>query len=177
MGVLEHHAQRPAEVAFFDLIDINIVIANLTILNIIETVNQVGNGRLSCTGGSDKGNLLSGIGIHFNIMQNHLVIRIAEIHTQKLHRTLQLSIGGGAFGLVIMFPGPFSGSLLRLRQAAILARFGIDQHNVSIIHLRLLIKKGKDSLGTSQGHDDEVGLLAHLVDGHIKTLIEGKEAG
>ena len=44
MGVLQHDSERVAQVIFFDLVDIDAVIADLAVLNIVETVDQVGNG-------------------------------------------------------------------------------------------------------------------------------------
>ena len=48
-----------SEVGFFDLVDVNAVITDLTVLNIIKAVDQVGDRCLSGTGGADKGDLLS----------------------------------------------------------------------------------------------------------------------
>ena len=59
MGVLQHDAQRAAQVGFFDLMDVDAVIADLAVLNIVEAVDQVGNGSLARTGRADKGDLLS----------------------------------------------------------------------------------------------------------------------
>lgn len=47
MGVLQHDSERVAQVIFFDLVDIDAVIADLAVLDIVETVDQVGDGRLS----------------------------------------------------------------------------------------------------------------------------------
>ena len=47
MGVLQHDPKRVAQVIFFDLVDIDAVVADLAVLDIVETVDQVGDGRLS----------------------------------------------------------------------------------------------------------------------------------
>lgn len=47
MGILQHDSERVAQVIFFDLVDIDTVIADLAVLDIVETVDQVGDGRLS----------------------------------------------------------------------------------------------------------------------------------
>ena len=72
MGVLEHDAQGTAEGRFLYFIDIDSVIADFAVLYIVETVNQVGYGSLSRTGGSHKSNFLSGLGKHLNVMEHHL---------------------------------------------------------------------------------------------------------
>ena len=40
MGILQYDTQRLPQIRFFDLVDIDAVITDLTILNIIETVDQ-----------------------------------------------------------------------------------------------------------------------------------------
>ena len=56
--VLKHHAQRAAQVIFFDLVDVDAVIADLAVRNIIKAVEQIGDGGLSRIGGPYKGDLL-----------------------------------------------------------------------------------------------------------------------
>ena len=56
--VLKHHAQRAAQVCFFDLVDVDAVIADLAVRNIIKEVEQIGDGGLSRIGGPYKGDLL-----------------------------------------------------------------------------------------------------------------------
>ena len=58
MGVLQHNAKRMPQVVFFDFVNINAVITDFAVLNIIKTVNQVGNRRLSGSGRTDKRNFL-----------------------------------------------------------------------------------------------------------------------
>lgn len=41
MGILQYDTQRLPQIRFLDLVDIDAVITYLTILNIIETVDQV----------------------------------------------------------------------------------------------------------------------------------------
>ena len=48
-----------AQVIFFELIDINAVVTDLTVLNVVETVDQVCDRCFSGTGTSDKSNLLT----------------------------------------------------------------------------------------------------------------------
>ena len=48
-----------AQISFFDLVDVDTVISDLTVLDIVKTVDQVGDRGLSCTGGTDKGDFLT----------------------------------------------------------------------------------------------------------------------
>lgn len=52
--------------------EIDLAIVDFAVLYIVETVNQVGYGSLSRTGGSHKSNFLSGLGKHLNVMEHHL---------------------------------------------------------------------------------------------------------
>lgn len=58
MRILEYDSKRAPEIRLLDLIDIDAVVADLSIRNIVKPVDQVGDRRLSCPGSSDKGNLL-----------------------------------------------------------------------------------------------------------------------
>ena len=59
-----------AQVSFFDLMDVDAVIADLAILNIVEAVDQVGDGGLAGTGGADKGDLLARTAIQVDVVQH-----------------------------------------------------------------------------------------------------------
>ena len=81
VGILKHDSQRTAKIVFFDLTDIDAVIADLTFLNIIKTIDQVGDGRFSRTCGSYKRQLLSRLCIKTDILQDHLsLIHISAIY-------------------------------------------------------------------------------------------------
>ena len=43
-----------------DLVDVDLIVTDFAVLNVIETVDQICDGRLSCTGRTDKCNLMSG---------------------------------------------------------------------------------------------------------------------
>ena len=51
MGILQYDPKGMTQVVFFDLINVNAVVADLAILNIVEAVDQVGDGGLAGTGG------------------------------------------------------------------------------------------------------------------------------
>ena len=87
MGVLQHDSERVAQVIFFDLVDIDAVIADLAVLDIVETVDQVGDGRLSGAGAADKGNFLTR-SVEIYVVKNGLLWNIAEIDIIKYHVAL-----------------------------------------------------------------------------------------
>ena len=112
MGVLQDDPQRPAQIRLFDLVDIDTVIPDLSVLYIIKTVDQIGNRSLAGSGGAHKGDLLSRIGVHLNVMQDDLVVRISKIHAVQHHISLQLFVGDRPLGLMRMLPRPDPGPLL-----------------------------------------------------------------
>ena len=58
MSILQNDAEASAQVCFFDLVDVDAVIADLAVRNIIKAVEQIGDGGLSRIGGPYKGDLL-----------------------------------------------------------------------------------------------------------------------
>ena len=58
--VLENNAQRATQIRLVNLGDIDSVKADFAIGNIVETVDQVGDGRLTRTRRTNEGNLLTG---------------------------------------------------------------------------------------------------------------------
>ena len=59
MGILQHNSERFAEIRLLDLVNIDTVITDLSVFNVIETVDQIGNGCFTCSCRSNKGYLLT----------------------------------------------------------------------------------------------------------------------
>ena len=165
MGILQHDAQRTAQIRFFDLVDIDSVIADFSVLYIIKTVDQVGDRRFSCAGGANECQLLSGLRIQRYVMQNHLIVRIAKGQIEEPHVSLQLRIGNASVRLMRVPPGPQPRSFLTFRDVAVRILLRIHQGYIAVIHFRLLIHQAEDPLCARQGHDDGVKLLCHLHEG------------
>ena len=70
MRVLQDHGKRPAEVLFFDSLDVNAVICDPALADVIEAVQEIGDGGFPGSGGAHQGNFLSGAGIEADIMQD-----------------------------------------------------------------------------------------------------------
>ena len=172
MGILKNDAQRAAQIRLFDLVDVDAVIADLAVGNIVKAVDQVGNGRLACTGGADKRDLLPRFGPQTDIMEDQFVFVVTEVHSVKDHAALQASVGDGAIRLVGVLPSPDIGALGALRELSIGILFGVDQLHIALILLRLLIHKIKDTGGTGGSSDHKVDLHAHLGDRLSKALVQ-----
>ena len=88
MSILQHDSKRTSQIRLFDLVNIDAVITNLTVLYVIEAVDQVRDRRLTCARRTDEGNLLSRLRVKLHVMQYDLVIVVAEIHTIKYNIAL-----------------------------------------------------------------------------------------
>ena len=88
MRILQYDPKGMTQVVFFDLINVNAVVADLAILNIVEPVDQVCDRCFSGTGTSDESNLLSGSGKKVYVVQNYFVRIVSKIDIIKYHITL-----------------------------------------------------------------------------------------
>ena len=174
VGILQHHAQRAAQIRLFDLIDVDIVIADLAVGNVIEPVDQIGNGGLACAGSAYEGQLLTGMGVQGHIMQHRLFRYIAEVHVEHGDIALQLGVGQRAVAVGVL-PRPVAGMLFRLGDIAVFVDLRIHQGHIAVILLRLLVQKLKDPLRAGQRHNDGVDLIAHLADGLVEGAGEQQE--
>ena len=59
VGILQYNTEGTTQIVFFNLCNIDAVVADLSFLNIIKTVNQVGDCCLTGTGGTYKCQFLS----------------------------------------------------------------------------------------------------------------------
>ena len=67
VGILQNDAERPTQILFIDLVDIDAVVADLAVLDVVETVDEVGDGRLARARGADEGDLLPRLGVQGNV--------------------------------------------------------------------------------------------------------------
>ena len=140
MGILQNHSKGMSQVTFFNLVDINAVITNLSILNIIKSIDQIGNGGLSGSGGTDKGNLLSRRRKHFDVVKYHFLIIISEINTQEFHVSLKFRVSRGVIYLMVMLPCPCAGMMIGFINVSFFVKSSIDQSHISVIHFRFFIQ-------------------------------------
>ena len=175
MRILKHDAQRAAQVVLPDLVDVDAVVADLAILNVVESVNQVGDGRLARAGRADERDLLPRRGVELDVVEHHLVVAVAEIDVIHHDIALQLAILGFARVLVRVFPRPEAGAAVAFGDDAVFVLLRVDEGDIAIIHLGRFIQQVKDALRARQRHDDGIGLLGDLIDRLVKALIQRQE--
>ena len=61
--VLQHHAQRLAQVVLADALDVDAIVGDAALFDIVEAVEQVGDGGLAGAGRAHQGDLLPRFGI------------------------------------------------------------------------------------------------------------------
>ena len=175
MRILQNDTKRSSQIVFFDLSDVNLIVADLAFLNIVETVDQVGDGRLSGTGGTDKRDFLARLCKQRYVVQNDFFRVVAKINVFEDNASLQLTVINRSVRLMRMLPCPSSGTLFRLGELSVFF-FCIDECYISFVELRLLIHQTEDTVGTGKCHNNRVQLLADLVDRHVEALVESQEA-
>ena len=91
--VLQHDAQRPAQVRLLDAGHGDAVVQDLAVLDVVEPVDEVGHGGLAGTGGADERDLLAGLGEPGDVVQHRLVRVVAESHVGETRRRAAGSVG------------------------------------------------------------------------------------
>ena len=138
MGILEHDAHGSPQVRLFDLVDVDAVIADLAVGNVVEAIDEVGDGGLAGAGGAYEGDLLAGLCPEADVVEHQLILVIAEVHTIQGDAALQLGVGSGAVVLGLL-PGPDIGALGRLLHLAVGLLPGVHQFHIALVCLRLLV--------------------------------------
>ena len=93
MSVLQNDAQGPAKVRFFDLVDVDAVIPDFSVLDVVKTVDQIGNGGFSHSGAAHEGDFLTRLGKELDMVQDDFFIAVSKIHIVKHDAALQLGEG------------------------------------------------------------------------------------
>ena len=93
-----------SQVILFDLGDIDSVIADLTLLNIVKTVDQVGDSCFSCTCGAYESQLLTGLCKEADILKDYFIRVIAESYILEADISCKFCIGYRAVCRMRMLP-------------------------------------------------------------------------
>ena len=145
------------QIVLLDLVDIDSVISNLTVSYVIETIDKIGYCRLSCTGRSDKRDLLTRCSIKIDIVKNRMSFFICKVDVMELNITFKFNICCSSVRLVEMFPSPHSRSFFTLSKLTV-DHLGIDQGNITFVSLRNLIQKIEDPLSACKTNHDRIKL-------------------
>ena len=170
MGILKHDTKRATKRIFLNQLDINTIISNHTRLDIVETVNQVGNRRLTSTCRTDKGNLLPLVCIEINVMKDLFLTIVREINVLEDHISDQLD----QFVVAIwtwVFPSPEIGFLVCHNHLTIY-QFVVDQSDLTLVNFFWLIQEVKDTVSTCKCHKNKVQLLRDLSNRTVEGTVQ-----
>ena len=153
-----------AQVSLFNLVNIDAVIADLSICDIVKTIQQIRNRGLSCSGRPHESYLLARLRVKRDIAEHRFIGHILKIHIKQAHISLQPCVGHSAVRFMGMLPGPDSGALCAFRQCSVVLLLYVHQCHITVVCLWLLIHQRKDSLCTCKSHNYGVNLVGHLKD-------------
>ena len=142
-------------------------------MDIVETVDQVGNGGLSCSCRADKGHLLSLVCVKIDIVEDLVLLIVREVYIGKDDISDQFD----QFVVAIfprVFPSPKVGLLISDDHTTI-DLFIVDQGDFPFIHFDFFIQEIKDPISPSQSHEDKVQLLRYLGDRPVEGTVELEE--
>ena len=104
--ILQHLTDVLPQVGDPDLPNVHAVDQNLTLLDVVIPADQVLDGGLTGTGGTNKGHTLTGLDLKGHVTQHPLAFTIGEPDVLELNMTLEglhmdgiLGIGDGGFGV------------------------------------------------------------------------------
>ena len=156
VGVLQHNAKAAAQVVLADLLNIEAVIENPPALDVVEAVDEVGDGRLARAGGADKGDLLAGLCVEVDVVQDGVVGVVGKVDLFKPHVAAQRRQH-----TVLLPPGPAVAACVGSFPAVFVHP---HQADAALVHLRLQVHGLEHPLRTGHRRQQEVALLGELVD-------------
>ena len=149
VGILEHDAQGAAQIRLADVLEVDAVVGDAPLADLVEPVDQVGDGGLARAGGAHEGNLLPRLGVQGNALQDGLSRPVTKIYILKAHVALK----GPALAL-----GDYPIPAISLRIAF--------QAHLALVGLGGLVHGLEYPLRAGQGGQQKVALGGELVDGH-----------
>ena len=176
VGVLQDDAQRGTQRVLLDGFDIVAVVQDLALLDIVEAVDEVRDGRLTCAGGADEGDFLAWAAVQVDIVQDDLLLIVAEVDILKDDIALQLGILGLAVSADVL-PRPHTGGLVGLGDGVVSGVLRMDKGDITLVDFRLFIQQRKDTCTAGQCHDNRVQLHGDLADGLVELAGQHQEAG
>jgi len=161
--VLQHDAERVAQIRLADVVDVDAVVADLAVGDVVEAVDEVRDRGLAGAGRADEGQFLAGLGEKRNIVQDGLALLIGKVDVEEAHVALKGHEARGHVVLRRIFPGPVARVLGAFDGLAVF-HAAVDERHGAVVLLRLLVEQGEDAVRTRDGHGHGVDLLRDLRD-------------
>ena len=162
MCILQNNSKRTAQVVFSNLCNVDAVITDFTALNVIETIDQVGNRCLAGARRSYECQFLTRFGKEADIMKNNFVFIISKCHIFEPYISGQFRISRRAIFVSRLFPCPHTGTFCTFSNRSILIFFCIDQCDGTGILFRFFVNELEDTFCSGKCHNDGIKLLCDL---------------
>ena len=161
------------------MLDVDAVVRDLAVINLVEAVDEIGDGRLSGARRAHKRDLLPRLGKQVEVREHAGARHVGKVHgveahvagkrdqaarelgTVGSHRAARLINSGHVVQVPICAHALALGNLPRPRGVA-----RLHQLHAALVHLGLKVHGGKQALGAGQRIEQEVAQLRKLVDGH-----------
>ena len=179
--ILQHNAERPAQAGLGDVLDVDAVVRDLAVIDLVEAVDEVGDGRLSGARRTHKGDLLPRFGKQVEVREHARARHVGKVHGMKAHVASKRHQPGHKLGTVRRHRATRivdRGHVVQMPVRAHATTFGnlprprglarLHQLHAALVHLGLKVHRGKQALGTGQRVEQEVAQLRELVDGHSR---------
>ena len=179
MRVLQHNAERPAQAGLGNVLDVDAVVGNLDVIDLVEAVDEVGDGRLSGARRAHKRDLLPRLGKQVEVREHTGARHVGKVHgmeahvagerdqaarelgTVGRHRVARLINGCHVMQVPVRAHALALGNLPCPRGVA-----RLHQLHAALVRLGFKIHGGKQALGAGQRIEQKVAQLRKLVDGH-----------
>src|SRR5699024_651659 len=104
VGVLQHDAQRLPQRVLGDVPHVDAVVGDAAGVDVVKAVDEVGDGGLARAGGAHEGDLLAGLGVQADVLQDGAAFLVAKGDVVEPHVPPQRHQGA-----VRLLPGPAAG--------------------------------------------------------------------
>ena len=136
-----------------DLPDVDAIKADLAVIDIVETIDQVRDGRLAGARCANERNLLSGLGPQRDVVKNRLFSVVGEVNVFHNQLAAQTRVGDRSIAVRVT-PCPHTRAFFGGMNIAILIDPCTDQGHVALVFFALLFHQGEDSGSTRKTQGD-----------------------
>ena len=161
VSILQYHCHGSTQVIFADFLDIDAIVTDLTGVQFVEAVEQVGDGGFTSTGGTYESDFLAWFCIQTQIVENGFVWNITKGHVFEYNVTFHFGVGKGTI-VMRMFPCPYTGTFVGFGQVAVFIFHSVDQSNIAFVFFFWSVDEGEDTFSTGKSSEDVVELLGNL---------------
>ena len=85
MRILQHNAERPAQAGLGNVLDVDAVVRDLAVIDLVEAVDEVSDGRLSGARRAHKRDLLPRLGKQVEVRKHAGARHVGKVHGMEAH--------------------------------------------------------------------------------------------